>query len=218
MDKRENQIRSASKALFISFEGIDGCGKSTLMDHLGTWLEESAIPYLKTREPGGTELGEQIRTLLLNPAHRGMDRRAEVLLYTASRAQLTGEVIAPALRKGIWVLADRYIDATLAYQGFGRTLDIQALRDIQKWATGGLKPHRTVLLDCRVDTAFERMQARKGDPDRIEAEDRSFHERVRAGYLELARSDPERFLVLNAENPLEQVIRDFSEAFLIYLK
>ncbi len=91
MDKRENQIRSASKALFISFEGIDGCGKSTLMDHLGTWLEESAIPYLKTREPGGTELGEQIRSLLLNPAHRGMDRRAEVLLYTASRAQLTGK-------------------------------------------------------------------------------------------------------------------------------
>jgi dTMP kinase len=199
-------------AKFVTFEGIDGCGKSTLISELAAWLDQAGIPCLQTREPGGTSLGEKIRGLLLDPAHQAMSRQTEVLLYTASRAQLTAEVILPALKRGVWVLADRYIDATLAYQGYGRKLDPEPLRRLQHWATQALMPDHTVLLDCNVDTAVERMSVRNHKPDRIEMEERSFHERVRAGYLELAGSDPKRYIVLDAEKPLPEVIADFRAA------
>lgn len=193
-------------AKFISFEGIDGCGKSTLLSQFCSWLDEAEIPYIKTREPGGTPLGESIRNLLLDPAHQRMDEWAEVLLYTASRAQLLQEVIRPALQKGTWVVADRFIDATLAYQGYGRRLDLESLRKLQEWACKGLWPDYTALLDCDVKTAFERMQGRKETPDRMELEQLSFHQRVRDGYLELARSEPHRLVVLNTAKPLHEVI------------
>lgn len=198
---------------FVTFEGIDGCGKSTLIDELASWLDRSRIPYVKTREPGGTPLGEKIRGLLLDPAHRGMNRQTEVLLYTASRAQLVAEIILPALKSGAWVLADRYIDATLAYQGYGRELDPDPLRRLQHWATQALVPDKTVLLDCGIDTAAARMSARNHRPDRIEMEERAFHERVKEGYLDLASLDPGRFIVLDAEKPLPEVIADFRAAF-----
>jgi dTMP kinase len=200
-------------ARFISFEGIDGCGKSTLLEQLAKWLGEAGVRYLKTREPGGTRLGEKIRGLLLDPAHGPVGHRTEVLLYTASRAQLVQEVIIPALRQDVWVLADRFSDATLAYQGYGRGIDVEWLRRMQDWATQGLWPHRTILLDCELEIAWQRMSVSRDNPDRIEQEHRDFHRRVREGYLELARNEPERFLVLDGGRPLAKVIEDFQERF-----
>jgi len=200
-------------ARFVSFEGIDGCGKSTLISQLSNWLAKAEIQFVETREPGGTTLGENIRSLLLDPKFHTMNQRAEVLLYTASRAQLAHEVIYPALGKGLWVLTDRYIDATLAYQGYGRGLDLENLRLIQEWATGSLWPHTTILLDCDVDTALQRQRRRNNQADRIEQEDRSFHERVRNGYLALAKSEPQRFIVLDAGKPLPAVIQHFHMLF-----
>jgi dTMP kinase len=200
-------------ARFISFEGIDGCGKSTLMAELEILLEGAGIPHIKTREPGGTNLGERIREILLDPQYKAMDPWAEVLLYSASRAQHARETIQPALRQSIWVLADRYSDATLAYQGYGRGLELDSLRSIQEWATRGLWPHHTILLDCDVDVAFTRLHGRNLDRDRIEQEKRSFHQRVRDGYLELAKAEPLRFLVLDAAQEFARVLADFQEQF-----
>lgn len=200
-------------ARFVTFEGIDGSGKSTLLEELAGWLKENAIPFITTREPGGTRLGEKLREVLLDPSFAAMNHRAEVMLYSASRAQLVHEVILPAMKLGRWVLADRYTDATLAYQGFGRGLEREALMRLQDWATEGLQPHLTVLLDCEVTIAARRVSGRKGQEDRIEQEDGSFHQRVREGYLELARSDPERFLVLNGNRALDEVRADFRQSF-----
>lgn len=197
---------------FISFEGIDGCGKSTLLQEFSRWLHAASIPHITTREPGGTRLGERIRELLLDPSHGPVNQRAETLLYTASRAQLVAEVIQPALERGAWVLADRFSDATLAYQGYGRGLDSALLEQLQNWATGGLRPHVTVLLDCNVESARQRMISRNAGSDRMEQEDRGFHERVRAGYLEMARSAPERFIVLDAGKSIAEVTAAFHEA------
>ena len=207
------QGRDFSPARFISFEGIDGCGKSTLMAQLSRWLDEAGIDHIRTREPGGTALGEEIRSLLLDPSHTGMNQQAEVLLYTASRAQLAHEVIHPALNRGTWVLTDRYIDATLAYQGYGRDLDLESLRRIQDWATNGLWPHSTILLDCDLQIGLTRMQARQGDPDRIEQEALTFHAKVREGYLRLAAAEPQRFTVLDASKPLQVVAEQFHKLF-----
>jgi len=201
-------------AKFISFEGIDGCGKSTLMDRLADWLTEAGIPYIRTREPGGTPIGEKIRRILLDPASSEMSRRAEVLLYSASRAQLTEQVIVPAMKRQRWVLVDRFIDATFAYQGYGRGFNLDSLRIIQQWTTKGLWPDKTILLDCDIDTAISRLAARDGaERDRIEQEDRLFHQKVREGYLALAEKDPVRFLVLDGSRPLEEVIKEFYERF-----
>jgi dTMP kinase len=215
LQSREHFIKETFRRLpakFVSFEGIDGCGKSTLLDELAGWLKASAIRFLKTREPGGTRLGERIRELLLDPSFKTMNEHAEVLLYSASRAQLVHEVIQPALSKGMWVLVDRYIDATLAYQGFGRGLAPEPLRQIQDWGTGGLWPDLTILLDCDVGVASSRMKARNEAEDRMEQESGLFHQRVREGYLELARSAPERFVVVDANRALPEVILNFRAA------
>lgn len=206
--------RLSLPAKFISFEGIDGCGKSTLMDQLSHWLTMAGIPFITTREPGGTPIGEKIREILLDPALTEMSSRTEVLLYSASRAQLTEQVIVAAMKKGSWVLTDRFVDATFAYQGFGRGFDLQRLRTIQEWTTKDLWPDKTILLDCDLDTALERVRVRNGgDRDRIEQEDIAFHRKVREGYLALAEKEPERFLVLDASKPLEEVIQEFYERF-----
>lgn len=184
------------------------------MDRLANWLTTAGIPYIRTREPGGTPIGERIREILLDNASSEMSGRAEVLLYSASRAQLTEQVIVPAMKNGVWVLSDRFVDATLAYQGFGRGLDVSGLKQIQEWATKGLWPDKTILLDCDVDTAMFRLKARDGsNRDRIEREDKIFHSRVRSGYLALASEQPERFLVLDASKPLEEVVREFHQRF-----
>lgn len=206
--------RPSFPAKFISFEGIDGCGKSTLMEHLSQWLSRAGIPWIKTREPGGTPIGEKIREILLDPASVEMSGRAEVLLYSASRAQLIDQVIVPTMRGGSWVLTDRFVDATFAYQGFGRGFDLERLRLIQEWTTKDLWPDKTILLDCSLDIALARLGARNGaDRDRIEQENRIFHEKVRKGYLILAEKEPERFLILDASKPLAEVVREFYERF-----
>lgn len=200
-------------AKFITFEGIDGCGKTTLMSFLAERLEALGVDFLMTREPGGTPLGENIRNLLLDPSYKTMDQRTEVLLYTASRAQLTQEIIRPALNHGRWVLCDRYIDATLAYQGFGRGLELGPLRQMQEWATQGLWPHHTILLDCERHVAFQRLHCRAESPDRMEQEDSQFHQRVREGYLALAKAEPDRFILIDASRSQEQVLEEFQRVF-----
>jgi dTMP kinase len=202
-----------SFARFVSFEGIDGCGKSTQMLHFGHGLDKAGIAYIPTREPGATVLGASLRKMLLDPSFSGMDHWAELLLYLADRAQHVAEVIRPALEQGLWVLSDRYADATLAYQGAARGLDMERLKTLHEWTTGNLWPDATVLLDCDVDTAHERRSGRSGAPDRLELQKRDFHERVRKGYLDLAASEPERFFVLDASRSVQETAEELRELF-----
>lgn len=214
MQDKSKHPRLALPAKLISFEGIDGCGKSTLMDQLANWLAKAQIPFITTREPGGTPIGEKVREILLDPASSEMSSRAEVLLYSASRAQLTDQVIVSAMHNGSWVLTDRFVNATFAYQGFGRGFDLDRLRMIQEWTIKDVWPDKTILLDCDIETALSRLKARDGaERDRIEQEDKTFHSKVRNGYLELAKKEPERFIILDASRPLEDVIKEFYEKF-----
>jgi dTMP kinase len=200
---------SDRSGVFVSFEGIDGCGKSTLLAQLSAWLNAAGVPHLQTREPGGTVLGEALRSMLLDSSFSGMHPWAEALMYAAARAQHVSEVILPTLKRGHWVLTDRYADATMAYQGYGRGLDIRRLDEIHRWTTGDLRPDVSVLLDCSVATAIERRHRRQDQPDRLELLDTAFHERVRSGYLALAASERGRFLVLDADRSIEAVTEDF---------
>lgn len=194
--------------MFITFEGPEGGGKSTQIKLLAAWLRAQGCDTLATREPGGTRIGDGVRSLLLNPEHTEMQPQAEILLYSAARAQLVGEVIRPHLARGGVVLCDRYADSTLAYQGYGRQLDLDALRMITAFATGNLKPDLTICLDLPVLDGLQRKRATASaatdDWNRIEREELEFHERVRAGYLELAQMDRERWWVVDARQSVEQ--------------
>jgi dTMP kinase len=170
------------EGVFITFEGLDGCGKSTQMDLLAEALRECGYVVLVTREPGGTALGEAVRDVLLDPRHHGMSPRAEALLYAAARAHLVEQVIKPALADGQVVLCDRYLDSSLAYQGYGRGLGIDDIIMLNVWATDGLFPDLTLFLDLDDSVRSTRLAA---VPDRLEAEDEAFHRRVGAGYREL---------------------------------
>lgn len=185
---------------FIVFEGVDGAGKSTQVSLAAETLRARGRDVLVTREPGGTRLGEAVRRLLLDVKNAEMTGETEALLYAAARAQCVREVIAPALRRGAVVLCDRFADSTLAYQGYGRGLDLEPLRRINDLATGGLYPALTVVLDLPVDKA--RLRLPDGRRDRLEREAADFHERVRAGYLALATAAPEAYLVLEADLPV----------------
>jgi dTMP kinase len=189
---------------FVALEGGEGAGKSTQLRLLEQWLAGAGRDVVVTREPGATPAGAQVRALLLDPATGRLAPRAEALLYAADRAQHVAEVVRPALRRGAVVLTDRYVDSSLAYQGAGRELDRDDVAKVSRWATEGLVPDLVVLLD--VDPAVGLVRARGEDgPDRIEAESLAFHERVRAGFLELASKAPERYLVVDASLPPEQV-------------
>jgi dTMP kinase len=170
------------KGLFVTFEGLDGCGKSTQMELLAAALAERGYVVTVTREPGGTALGEAIRDMLLDPRHHGMSARAEALLYAAARAQLVEQVIRPALEDGQIVLCDRYIDSSLAYQGYGRGLGTDYVMLVNDWGIGGLFPDLTLFLDLDDSVRSSRMAT---VPDRLEAEDDEFHKRVAQGYREL---------------------------------
>lgn len=191
--------------MFISFEGGEGCGKSTQIELLATRLKSEGATVHQTREPGGTKLGEAIRNLLQHEyAGEGMCPEAELLLFTASRAQISRELIGPALDKGEIVLCDRFMDSTTVYQGVARAIDPDQVTAINSFATGGLKPDLTILLDLTPEIGMKRVLERSnGELDRMEKEDQAFFSEVRRGYLELADKDPDRFLVLDASQPIE---------------
>ena len=186
---------------FVTFEGIEGCGKTTQIRHLTAHLEGKRQPFLLTREPGGTAISDRIRQILLSSENSRMEPATEFFLYAAARAQHIAEVVLPALRNGKTVLCDRFADATLAYQGFGRGLNLAWLEEIHNRFLQGLKPDLTFLLDLPVEEglrrAWKRMENQAVKEDRFEKEDLAFHQRVREGYLLLARREPNRIVVLD---------------------
>ena len=189
--------------MFITVEGIEGSGKSTLIASLAERLEATGLSCLVTREPGGCRLGEDLRRILLESARR-LDDRAELFLFLADRAQHVSEVVRPALSRGEWVICDRYADSTVAYQGYGRGMNAAMLRNASDAATGGLTPDLTFLLDLPAEEGLRRARLRnltegtEMSEGRFEAEELAFHERVRTGFLKLAEMEPSRFAVLDA--------------------
>jgi dTMP kinase len=205
------------KGRFITVEGGEGVGKTTNLQFIRTLLEKAHIQVQVTREPGGTELGEAIRKLLLSPDNKEMAADTELLLMFAARAEHLAKRIQPALATGQWVLCDRFTDATYAYQGGGRGVPLERIRQLEIWVQQGLTPDITLLLDVPVKLGLRRARER-GSPDRFEQEAQAFFERVRASYLEQARLEPSRYRVIDASRPLEevqdqiaQVLKDFVE-------
>jgi len=193
---------SATTGLWITFEGGDGSGKTTQARLLQEWVEASGRTVVRTREPGGTEVGDLIRDIVLH--HRGdIAPRAEALLYAADRAHHVATHVRPALERGEVVIQDRYLDSSVAYQGAGRVLDAAEIRDLSLWAADGALPDVTVLLDLDPATARARLDAADKPFDRLEAEKADFHTRVREGFLALAAAEPGRFLVLDAAQPVD---------------
>jgi dTMP kinase len=197
-------------AVFITLEGIEGCGKSTQAARLVEWLRAADIPALLTLEPGGTRVGQDIRRILLDAKNRELSALAELLLYEADRAQHVAEVIGPALQRGEWVVCDRYYDATTVYQGLARGLDLALIRLLNERASNGVRPDITFLLDCPVHIGLRRALTRnetshERGQDRFEREKAAFHEAVREGYLALSREEPDRFIVVDGALPEERL-------------
>jgi len=190
--------------VFITFEGSEGCGKSSQVARLSGFLQQQGYDLLTTREPGGTPIGEQIRTVISNLQNTEMQQRTEILLFQASRAQLVEQVIRPHLAKGGVVLSDRYADSTLAYQGFGYQRDLSPLRALIQFATGGLKPDLTLLLDVEVEVGLKR-RLHGGEWNRLDALQLDFYQRVRNGYFQLMQEEPERWVLIDAMQPFEMV-------------
>jgi dTMP kinase len=202
--------------MFITFEGPEGSGKSTQIQRIGAWFREQGRNCVITKEPGGTPISDRIRAILLDSAATGMDAMTELLLYAASRRQHVVEVIRPALHRHETVFCDRYTDATLAYQGYGRLLDLERLQTLNQWATDGVKPDLTLLFDLDEEAGLARAHARNAgmevDEGRFELEDLRFHRRVREGYLALAKAEPARFATIDASGSIEEVFTRTVEA------
>jgi dTMP kinase len=194
------------KGTFISFEGIEGTGKSTQAKLLYAYLKEKGADVILTEEPGGTQISVKIREVLLSVEHKEMSPLTELLLYNASRAQHIQEVIMPALDRGAMVITDRFTDSTLAYQGYGRGLDLQLIDSIDLIATGRLKPDITLLLDLDVQTGLKRNRG-INKTDRLELEDVAFHERVRNGYHMLAAKEPTRIKLISVTAGIDEIHR-----------
>lgn len=195
--------------MFITFEGPEGSGKTTQIQPLFADLQSRGYDVVLTREPGGTAIGDQIRRILLDPANQEMLPEAEILLFSASRAQLVGQVVRPALERGAIVICDRFADSTMAYQGYGRGLDLESLHRITQFATGGLMPDLTVYLDLDVEEGLRRKRV-AGQQDseawnRLDQQAIDFYDRVQRGYLALASAEPDRWLVIDAARPTEVV-------------
>jgi len=193
--------------MFITLEGPEGSGKTYHLPKLAEFLRQHGFDVLTTREPGGTSISEQIRTILHNLENKEMNPRTEILLFQASRAQLVEQVIRPHLGNGGVVLSDRYADSTLAYQGYGHQIDLEPLKVLVTFATGGLKPELTLLLDVDVETGLRRKEL-KGEWNRLDAYDLDFHQRVRRGYLNLVAAEPERWVVIDASQAPGKVQED----------
>lgn len=200
---------------FITFEGSEGCGKSTQIARFLTLLESRGIPHVQTREPGGTAVGEKIRHLLqFDREMTDLCDESELLLFAASRAQLVRQVIEPTLAEGSWVIADRFFDSTTVYQGVGRGLDVAAVKQINEFAVGKTRPELTFLLDLDVAVGHARaVEASEGRKDRMESQPLAFFEAVRAGYLDLAGEEPERFAVIDASKSVDEVTLSIQEVF-----
>lgn len=198
--------------MFITFEGPEGSGKTIQAQLLAEHLRGRNLPVLLTREPGGTEIGDQIRAVLHDTGNTAMLPATEILLYSASRAQIVGEVIRPALQAGQIVLCDRYADSTLAYQGYGRRLDLQTLRLVTAFATGGLAPDLTIYLDISVEAGLRRkraaFQSGQGEWNRMDQQSTDFYRRVRDGYLAMAAQEPERWAIVNADRDIQDIHAD----------
>jgi len=194
-------VANANRGCFIAFEGGEAAGKSTQEALLAARLVEAGREVVRTREPGGTPAGEAIREVVLNPRFTGLDARAEALLFAASRGDHAAQVIRPALRRGAIVVCDRYVDSSIAYQGVGRGLGIERIRELSMWATHSLVPDLTVLLD--IDPAIG--LSRVTNPDRLESESLDYHRAVRQAYLDIACAEPHRYLVLDGAGAREEV-------------
>jgi len=203
--------------MFITFEGSEGSGKTSQIPSLAEFLTQAGYPVLVTREPGGTPIGDQVREILSAFKNTAMLPRTEVLLFQASRAQLVDEVIRPCLASGGVVLCDRYADSTLAYQGYGYQLELGLLRQVIDFATGGLKPDLTLLLDMDVEEGLRR-RANSGSLNRLDELGLAFYQRVRQGYFQLAQAEPHRWVVIDAGRPPEQVQEDIRRVILERLK
>lgn len=203
-------------ALFVTFEGLDGSGKSTHLERAARWLEGLGTRLLRTREPGGTEIGQGIRKLLLDRRHVRMEGRVELLLMFADRRQHLVETIEPALAAGVHVLCDRFTDSTIAYQGYGRGISLAEVDEVDRFATARRRPDRTLYFDLPAELARRRghsgQRRRAGAIDRLDAEELAFYERVRSGYLELARREPERFRVVDSSTSIGATERAVREA------
>ncbi|HEY3998251.1 MAG TPA: dTMP kinase [Candidatus Xenobia bacterium] len=197
------------KGFFITFEGLEGSGKTTQASRLVAALKEKGYSVVGTREPGGTPIGETLRNIVLDPNRKEMNSLTEVLLFAAIRAQHIAQVIRPMLDEGGIVVCDRFADATLAYQGYGRELHLTMVREVNGIASWGVQPDLTVYLDIEAEQGLARMRRRLEEqeniPDRIEREDREFYEKVRQGYHEISREEPGRFRVFNADQNPEQL-------------
>lgn len=202
---------------FITFEGIDGSGKSTQLQKLADVLTERAVPFITTREPGGTQLGRELRAAFLE-TRETVAPMAELLSFAADRAQHVEHLIKPSLADGKIVISDRYADATFAYQGAGREFSEDTVNQVIALATGGLKPDLTLFFDITVETAIERMSDRSHNKNRMDEETAEFYSRVRDSYLGIARREPERFHVIDAERSIDEIHRDVVELVAQVLK
>ena len=203
--------------MFITLEGPEGSGKSSQLPDLAEFLRGQGWDVLTTREPGGTPIGDQIRQILMRLDNQELHPRTEILLFLASRAQLVEQVIKPALREGKLVLCDRFGDSTLAYQGYGHGLDLGTLRTMLDFATDKLKPDLTLLLDVDVETGLQRKR-KEDEWNRLDAYELAFHQRVREGYHELCRQEPERWCVIDAMQPKEAVQLALRQAVMQFLQ
>jgi len=201
--------------MFITFEGPEGGGKSTQIKMLAEWLRSKGKQVVMTREPGGTPIAEQIRGVIIDVNNTAMVSRTEILLYSAARAQHVEELIRPSLADGKIVLCDRYVDSTYAYQGYGRGLDLVDLQTMTAFATDGLLPDITFLLDLDVEKGLARRMDNEEEMNRLDLEAIDFHQKVRAGYHSLADAEPNRFQLINADRPLQMIQAELQFALLM---